>query len=164
MSAAWVWSCEGKTKRCWIGYLKAVIRMLILRSEEPRQLSHRVFALSTSAVIRLPHLAPVSSGFYQQQSPPSTFLHPHDSQHTLLCLTCSNMISPVKINSVASNKQWGLKDHSLKRCASDTVTTKSSLTLRSGLVQWWRMHHFDSTWKKLYLQELWGNHTLIQFY
>lgn len=63
-----------KTKRCWIGYLKAVIGMLILRLAEPRQLSHRVFMLSTSAVIRLPHLAPVSSGFCRQRPPASTSL------------------------------------------------------------------------------------------
>lgn len=59
-----------KQKRCWIGYLKAVIRMLMLRSAEPRQPSHRVFMLSASAVIRLLHLAPVSSGSWQQRCSP----------------------------------------------------------------------------------------------
>lgn len=80
---------KGKTKRCWIGYLKAVIWMLILWSAEPRQLSHRVFMLSASAVIRLPHLAPVSPGFWQQCSAPSISLTHSTHSYIWLALTWS---------------------------------------------------------------------------
>lgn len=112
-----VWSWKGKTQRCWIGHLKAVIRTLILRSAEPRQLCRRVFSSH-------PTPSPSSCFPSQQSSPPS------------LCLPDSQR-SDVHQHDLPdgdqfSHFQWErcFQEHSSKRRVS--VMTNSSLTRRSG--------------------------------
>lgn len=85
-----------KQKRCWIGYLKAVIRMLMLQSAVCR---------ATSAQPPCLHALRFSS--HPTPSPSSCFLWILAAallslQHTLPHLTCANMISLVELNSTTS--------------------------------------------------------------